>query len=63
MMADFDKIVGLKYLKAVHLNDSVGTLFRFSTLNQDLSYKCSLADESSKVKVELIIYSVIYPVY
>ena len=26
MVASFDKIIGLKYLKAMHLNDSVGTL-------------------------------------
>ncbi len=30
MMEDFDKIVGLKYLKAVHLNDSKGELIRVS---------------------------------
>ena len=32
MMSDFKKIVGMKYLKAIHLNDSKGMLRKYSLL-------------------------------
>ena len=36
MMSDFDHIVGLKYLKAIHLNDSKGEKqIQASTLTQN----------------------------